>query len=61
MDWNLLSYVPMIFLAVVFLAMLAYAWGHWKNGNKFAAFLCLAVAVGLAIGFYAIYGKRLFG
>ena len=61
MDWNLLSYVPMIFLAVVFILGLGYTRALWKSGNKFLAIIALVVSIGVAIGFYAIYGKRLFG
>jgi hypothetical protein len=61
MDWNLLSIVPMIFMGIVFLLML-YAGGKlWKVNNKFLGLMCFAAAAGLAIGFYAIYGKKIFG
>ena len=61
MDWNLLSYVPMIFLGVVFVVLL---WGvnqMWKVNNKFISIILLALAVAVGIAFYAIYGKKLFG
>lgn len=61
MDWNLLSIVPAIFVVVVFLLVL-YAGGKlWKANNKFLGLMCFAVAAGLAIAFYAIYGKKIFG
>ena len=60
MDWNLLNIAIMVFMGIVFILALAYARALWKNGSKFLAFIALAVAVGLALGFYAIFGKRLF-
>ena len=60
MDWNLLGIVPGIFMVIVVLLAFWFGGKMWKN-NKFLALLCFAVAIGLAIGFYAIYGKRIFG
>lgn len=60
MDWNLLSIVPAIFL-VIFIVILLWGVGKvWKN-SKFIAFVLIALAIAIGIGFYAIYGKRFFG
>lgn len=60
MDWNLLSIVPAIFL-VIFIVILLWGVGKvWKN-SKFIAFVLIALAIAIGIGFYAIYGKMFFG
>ena len=61
MDWELLSIVPAIFLAIFFIVLLWGAGRAWKTNNKFIAFVLIATAVAIAIGFYAIYGKKFFG
>ena len=60
MDWNLLTIVVMIFFAVLFAVLV---WGSvrlWKT-SKFLAVVFLAMAAAVAIAFYALYGKRIFG
>ena len=61
MDWNLLSIVPAIFLGIFIVVLLWGAGKVWKANNKFIAFILLALAVAVGIGFYALYGKRFFG
>lgn len=61
MDWNLLSYVPMI-LCVLFILVLIWGVGKmWKSNNKFLAFIFIGLAVAMCILFYALYGKKIFG
>ena len=60
MDLNLLSIVPAIFL-VIFIVILLWGVGKVWKSSKFIAFVLIALAVAIGIGFYAIYGKRFFG
>ncbi len=60
MDWNLLTVVVMIFFGALFAVLV---WGSvrlWKT-SKFLAVVFLAMAASVAIAFYALYGKRIFG
>ena len=61
MDWKLFSIVPAIFLVIFFIVLLWGVGKAWKTNNKFIAFILLATAVAIGIGFYAIYGKQFFG
>ena len=60
MDIKLVSLIPAILLVIVMVVML---WGTvkmWKV-NRFTAIILLALAVTVGIGFYALYGKQIFG
>ena len=60
MDWNLLKIVVMIFFGALFAVL---AWGSvrmWKT-SKFLAVVFFVIAAAVAIAFYAIYGKDIFG
>lgn len=61
MDWKLLSYVPGIFLVILFIVLICGAVGSLKRGMKFIGFIILATAAAVAFGAYAIYGKQIFG
>lgn len=61
MDWKLFSIVPAIFLGIFIIVLLWGVGRAWKSDNKFIAFVLLALAVAVGIGFYAIYGNRFFG
>ena len=61
MNWELFSIVPAIFLAILVVILLWGVGRAWKTGNKFIAFVMLALAVAVCISFYALYGKRFFG
>ena len=61
MNWELFSIVPAIFLGIFIIVLLWGAGKVWKANNKFIAFILLALAVAVGIGFYALYGKRFFG
>lgn len=60
MDWKLLSIVPGIFLVVVFMLSVWFGGKLWQK-SKFLSLICFILAGALAIGFYAIYGKQIFG
>ena len=61
MDLKLLSYVPGIFLGILFIVLIWGAVGSLKRGMKFIGFIILATAAAVAFGAYAIYGKQIFG
>lgn len=61
MDWNLINIVSAALLVIVFIVTLYAARQFWKMNSKFQAFLMLAIAAATAVGFYAIYGKDIFG
>lgn len=61
MDWNLITIAFAIILALFILVLLWGVGRAWKTNNKFIAFVLLALAVAMGVGFYAIYGKRFFG
>ncbi len=61
MDWKLFSYVPGIFLVILFIVLIWGAVGSLKRGMKFIGFITLATAAAVAFGAYAIYGKQIFG
>lgn len=61
MNWELFSLVPAIFMVIVIVVLLWGVGKAWKTGNKFIAFILLALAGALGLGFYALYGNRFFG
>lgn len=61
MNWELFSIVPAIFLGIFIIVLLWGVGRAWKAGSKFISLILLATAAAVAIGFYALYGKRFFG
>ena len=60
MNLELLSFLPMILFAILFIVLM---WGVvklWKT-QKFVAFICLALAAAVAVGFFGLYWNKFFG
>lgn len=61
MNWDLLTIAIAAMMGIFIVVLLWGAGKAWKTKNKFIAFVLLALAVAMGVGFYAIYGKRFFG
>ena len=61
MDWNLLSFVPLILLVIFFIVLLYGTVQMLKANKKFYALIFFALAATIAIAIYSIYGHKIFG
>jgi hypothetical protein len=60
MNWELLGVVPKIILAIAFMLTVWAGGKFWKH-SKFLSLVFFLMAAAVGIGFYALYGKQIFG